>query len=186
MNTEQAHIDFKNKECLIHIVKRCQDGDTGAMEAVYKGYKSSLFNLAYRFSRDHSAAEDLLQEIFIKVFTKIKKLRSPENLKSWMYRIAINTCINFTRKKRGSKEVPLDQVENGYGHEDANPHVRKDLEAAVCLLPPKQRSIFLLHDAQGFTHSEIADIMKLHQGTVKSQLFKARMKLRKHLGEQTQ
>ena len=77
-------------------------------------------------------------------------------------------------------------MEEVYGHEDDSPLVRKYLERAVYLLPPKQRSVFLLHDVQGFTHSEIADIMKLSDGTIKSQLFKARMKLRENLGEQTQ
>jgi len=186
MNKEQAHIDFKNKEFLFDLVKRCQDGDTEAMETVYKNYKSSLFNLAYRFSRNHSSAEDLLQEIFIKVFSQIKQLRAPEDLKSWMYRIATNTCISFTRKKRVTKEVCLDDIEELYGHEDDSPLVMKYLEQAVHLLPAKQKSIFLLHDVQGFTHGEIAGIMKLREGTIKSQLFKARMKLRETLGEQTQ
>ena len=184
MNTNQAHIDFKNKKFLFDVVKRCQDGDTKAMEAVYKGYKSSLFNLAYRFTHNHTSAEDLLQEIYIKIFSQIKKLRSPENFKSWMYRIAINTCISFTRKKRVTKEVFLNNIEEMYGHEDDNSFARKYLEQAICFLPPKQKSIFLLHDVQGFTHAEIAGIMKLREGTIKSQLFKARMKLREYLGEQ--
>lgn len=178
-------MNFSNKEFLIDVVRRCQDGDTKAMEIVYRGYKSSLFNLARRFSRDSSSAEDLLQEIFIKVFTKIRKLRSPEDFKSWMYRIAINTCISFTRKKGVSKEVFLDHMAQAYEHEDDSLLVRKYLERAVYHLPPKQKSVFLLHDVQGFTHAEIAGIMKLSEGTIKSQLFKARMKLRKYLGEQT-
>lgn len=186
MNTEQAHSDLMDEECLVDLVTRCQDGDREAMEIIYKGYKSSLFNLAYRFSRNYSSAEDLLQEIFIKAFSKISNLRSPEKLKCWMYRIAVNTCINFSRKKGARNEIPFDHMEDVCGHEEDNPHVRNDLERAVCLLPPKQKSIFLLHDVQGFTHSEIAGIMKVRQGTIKSQLFKARMKLRQYLGEQTQ
>lgn len=185
MNKDQAHIDFSDKEFLLDVVRRCQHGDTKAMETVYRGYSSSLFNLAYRFSRDRGSAEDLLQEIFIKVFSKIKKLRSPGDFKSWMYRIAINTCISFTRKKGASKEVPLNHLEEVYGHEDDSPLVRKYLERAVYRLPPKQKSVFLLHDVQGFTHGEIAGIMKTREGTIKSQLFKARMKLREYLGEQT-
>ena len=184
MNKDPAHIDFGNKEFLIDVVRRCQNGDTKAMETVYRGYKSSLFSLAYRFGRDNGSAEDLLQEIFIKVFSKIKKLRSPEDFKSWIYRIAINTCISFTRKKGVSKEVSLNHVEEVYGHEDDSLLVRKDLERAVYRLPPKQKSVFLLHDVQGFTHAEIAGIMKSSEGTIKSQLFKARMKLRGYLGEQ--
>jgi len=185
MTKDQAHIDFSNKESLIDVIRRCQDGDTKAMETVYRGYKSSLFNLAYRFSHDNGSAEDLLQEIFIKVFSMIKKLRSPEDFKSWMYRIAINTCISFTRKKGVSKEVSLNHLEEVYSHEGDSLLVRKYLERAVYHLPPKQKSVFLLHDVQGFTHAEIAGIMKSSEGTIKSQLFKARMKLREYLGGQT-
>ena len=183
MNTNRAHINFQNKKFLFDVVKRCQDGDTKAMEAVYNGYKSSLFNLAYRFSRNHTLAEDLLQDIFIKIFSQIKKLRSTDNFQSWMYRIAINTCISFTRKKGFTKEVPLNDIEEMCSHEDDNSFVRKYLEQAIYLLPPKQKAIFLLHDVQGFTHAEIAGMMKLREGTIKSQLFKARMKLREYLGE---
>jgi RNA polymerase sigma-70 factor (ECF subfamily) len=71
-----------------------------------------------------------------------------------------------------------------YGHENDDLLVRKYLERAVFRLPPKQKSIFILHDVQGFTHAEIALIMKSREGTIKSQLFKARMKLREYLGEQ--
>jgi RNA polymerase sigma-70 factor (ECF subfamily) len=102
-----------------------------------------------------------------------------------MYRIATNTCISFTRKKSATREVPLNDIEEVYGYEDESSLVRKYLERAVHLLPPKQKSIFLLHDVQGFTHAEIAGIMHLREGTIKSQLFKARMKLRESLGGQT-
>ena len=75
-HTASSHIDFENKEFLLDVVNRCQDGDTKAMETVYTHYKSSLFNLAYRYSKNQASAEDLLQEIFIKIFTQIEKLRS--------------------------------------------------------------------------------------------------------------
>jgi len=183
INTDSSHIDFENKEFLFDVVNRCQDGDTKAMETVYTHYKSSLFNLAYRFSRNHASAEDLLQEIFIKIFTQINKLRSPEALKSWLYRIAVNTCISHTRKKAQTKEVSIDDISEINDPKDDPSFMEKNLERAVTFLPPKQKAIFLLHDVQGFTHDEIADIMKLTEGTSKSQLFKARMKLRELLTE---
>lgn len=183
ISTASSHIDFQNKEFLLDVVNRCQDGDIKAMETVYTHYKSSLFNLAYRFSKNHASAEDLLQEIFIKIFTQIKKLRSPEALKSWLYRIAVNTCISHTRERAKTKEVSIDDINEMDEPKDNPSFLGKRLERTVTFLPPKQKAIFLLHDVQGFTHEEIASIMKLTKGTSKSQLFKARMKLRELLTE---
>ena len=89
--------------------------------------------------------------------------------------------MSFVRKKGKAKEVSLDEIDNARHPEyDENP-VKRDLEYAIQILPPKQKSVFLLHDVQGYTHIEIAEIMKLTEGTSKSQLFKARMKIRNHL-----
>jgi len=176
-----AHIDFKNKDSLLEVVKRCQDGDAKAMEMVYINYKSSLFNLAYRFARNYSSSKDLLQDIFINIFSNIDRLRAPEAFNSWLYRIAINTCISFVRQKGKAKEVPLDEIQNIDYSEEVDHPMRQHLERAIRILPLKQRTVFLLHDVQGFTHTEIAQITKFSEGTSKSQLFKARMKLKDYL-----
>ena len=123
--------DFKNKDFLLDIVKKCQDGDTAAMENVYVAYKSPLLSLTYRFTGDTSQAEDLLQDIFIKIFTNIKKLRSPEALNSWLYRIAVNVCMSFARKKGKTKEVSLDEIENTNHSEDDDSLIRQQIEQAL-------------------------------------------------------
>lgn len=174
-------IDLDDKNSLLDIVKRCQNGDTRAMEMVYKGYKSPFFNLAYRFAGDYSSSNDLLQDIFINIFTHIDELRAPEAFSAWMYRIAINTCKTFARKKRKAKEVSLDEIENTHYTKEADHPMRQHLEQAIEKLPLKQKTVFLLHDVQGFTHTEIARIAKLSEGTSKSQLFKARMKIKDSL-----
>ena len=175
--------DFKDKDSIIDLVNRCQDGDTDAMEKLYVAYKSSLLNLAYRFTGDSSLAEDLFQDIFIKIFINIKKLRSPGAFNSWLYRIAVNTCMSYARKKVRTKEVPLkeEEIENPGNSENSGSQVRQQLAQAVKVLPPRQKAVFLLHDVEGFTHSEIAGIMRSSEGTAKSQLFKARMKIRNFL-----
>ncbi len=173
--------DFKNRDFLLETVKKCQNGDTVAMENVYVAYKSSIFGLTCRFIGDPSLAEDLLQDIFIKVFTNIKSLKSPDAFNSWLYRIAVNTCMSFGRKKGRTKEVPLREVEDAGHTEDSENHVRQQLEQAINMLPPKQKIVFQLHDVQGFTNAEIAKIMRSTEGTAKSQLFKARMKIRNFL-----
>ena len=177
--------DFKNKDFLLDVVKRCQDGDTKAMERVYLGYKSPLFNLAYRYAKDYSSAKDLLQDIFINIFTHIESLRAPEAFNSWLYRIAINTCISFVRQNRKVNEVSLDEIENTHYSEEVDHPMRQQLEQAVKILPLKQKTVFLLHDVQGFTHTEIAQMTQFSEGTSKSQLFKARMKIREYLRSTT-
>ena len=173
--------DFNNRDFLLETVKQCQNGDTGAMENVYVAYKSSIFNLTCRFTGDPSLAEDLLQDIFIKVFTNIGSLKSPDAFNSWLYRIAVNTCMSFGRKKGKTKEVPLREIEDAGPSYDSENHVRQQLEQAINMLPPKQKIVFQLHDVQGFTNAEIAKIMRSTEGTAKSQLFKARMKIRNFL-----
>lgn len=173
--------DLKNKDILFDTVRQCQNGDTAAMEHIYNAYKSSLLNLAYRFTRDFSLSEDLLQDIFLKIFTNINKLRSPEAFNSWLYRIAVNTCMSFARKKVKIKEVSLVEIGDVGNPENDDNQVRLQLESAMDILPPKQKIVFHLHDVQGFKNTEIANIMRCTEGTVKSQLFKARMKIRKFL-----
>ena len=169
------------KESFFEVIRRCQNGDTKAMEEIYSVYKSSLFNLTYRYARDLSSAEDLLQDIFIKIFTCIRKLRSQEAFNAWVYRTAINACISATRKSGRRRHIPLNETDKPDEGEADSLHIRLDMEKAVSILPPKQKAVFLLHDVQGFTHEEIARVMKWSEGTSKSQLFKARMKIKGHL-----
>lgn len=110
-----GYSDFKNKEVLFDTVESCQNGDTEAMGNLYNAYKSPPLKLAYRFTKDFSLAEDVIQDIFTNIFTDIKKLKSPEALNGWLYRIAVNTCMSFARKRRKTKEVSLEEVGN-MGH----------------------------------------------------------------------
>ncbi len=178
---KEEPVDYQGTEerkSVCDLVKSCQNGDTEAMECIYNSYKASLLNLAYRFTGDHFLAEDLLQDIFIKIFLNIKKLKAPEAFKSWIYRIAFNTCMNSAKKKVRRKEVSMEEVKDtGYSETGRN-YARQQLEQAIKILPIKQKVVFQLHDVEGFTHNEIAEIMKSSEGTAKSQLFKARMKIR--------
>ncbi|MBN1831389.1 MAG: RNA polymerase sigma factor [Deltaproteobacteria bacterium] len=183
--TEKAGVKAFNglnrKKSLFDVIRRCQDGDTKAMEEIFSDYKSPLFNLTYRYTKDLSSAEDLLQDIFIKIFTRIRKLRSPEAFNAWVYRTAINACISSIRRSGMGKHIPLDEIDKPRKAEADNTHIKLDMEKAVNILPPKQKAVFLLHDVQGFTDGEIAQVMKWSESTSKSQLFRARMKIRKYL-----
>jgi RNA polymerase sigma-70 factor, ECF subfamily len=171
---------------LAKLIERSQRGDTLAMEAIYLRYKTALFNLAYRYTYDGAEAEDLLQEIFIKIFTHIGDVNRVETFTAWIYRIALNHCYSHlrVRKASGGPAVPLDDVE-GFIHsgrnEEAGGDLKRHLDDAIARLPRGLKEVFLLHDVEGFKHHEIARVLKLSVGTSKSQLFKARLRLREIL-----
>ena len=169
------------------LIRLAQGGDTGAMEAIYNRLKTPLFNLAFRYTYNRAAAEDLLQEIFLKVFSHLEDVQNMDTFVAWAYRIALNTCFSYLRQKKIElqKTVSLTDVEStvqdiGRGVSPEN-DIRKPLDKAIETLPHRLREIFLLHDVQGFKHEEIARMLGLSVGTSKSQLFKARLKLRNYL-----
>jgi len=177
---------FSGEAPLDELIARGKAGDGAAFEALYRRYKSALFNLAYRYTSNRSTAEDLIQEIFIKVFTHLDDVQQTATFTAWVFRIALNTCYSHLRGKRVEieKSVPMADVE-GTRHEarvEAEENdLRKPLDEAIAGLAPRLREVFLLHDVQGFKHEEIARILGLSVGTSKSQLFKARLRIREVL-----
>jgi len=170
-------------------VRRSREGDSQAMELLYGRFKSSFFGLAYRYTYNATAAEDILQDVFIKIFTHIHELDSDEAFVGWAYRIAVNTCLSYLRSHKHivGKTVPFDMVEGmarDLGAPDHEGMFDRTLEEALQDLSMKLRSVFVLHDIQGFKHEEVAQILGCSVGTSKSQLFKARMKIRQRLQKQ--
>jgi RNA polymerase sigma-70 factor (ECF subfamily) len=168
------------------LIQQCRDGDSQAMEILYEHFKTSLFSLALRYTYNYAAAEDVIQDVFVKVFTNLHTLDDDKAFVGWMYRIAVNTCLSYLRshKKLRQKTIPLEDVRSVVA--DAEPSATqkaesKIIEQTIQKLPPRLKSVFLLHDVQGFKHQEIAHILGCSVGTSKSQLFKARKKIRKLL-----
>lgn len=185
-DTSQAKSSFEQPSFLKELIRRSRAGDTQAMGSIYEHFKSPLFGLAYRYTNNASAAEDLIQDIFLKVFTNLHSLDNDEAFVGWLYRIAVNTCLSYIRsnKRVFQKEVPLGEVEgilNGGVQGRPEDMLSKSIAEALQTLSPKLKSVFMLHDVQGFKHEEVARIMDCSVGTSKSQLFKARMKIRYHL-----
>jgi RNA polymerase sigma-70 factor (ECF subfamily) len=173
---------------LSSLISRSRQGDEGAMEEIYDRYKRPLFNLAYRYTFDRVAAEDLLQDIFIKIFTHMKDVQKDETFVAWMYRIAINTCYSFLRRRRSrsGQTIALSEVEGKKEeavYDDHEDSLAAPLDQALQELPERLRAVFLLHDVQGYKHGEIARMLGVSVGTSKSQLFKARMRIREWLKE---
>jgi RNA polymerase sigma-70 factor (ECF subfamily) len=172
------------------LIRRGREGDDQALEAIYKQFNRPLFNLVYRYTYNSEVAEDLLQDIFIKVFSHLHDIRNEETFVGWIYRIAINTCYSYLRRKKSrlQRTIPLNEVEGrieGKTNESGDEVMKKSLDDAIQNLPDKMKSIFLLHDVQGFKHKEIARMVGCSMGTSKSQLFKARMKIREQLKNKT-
>jgi len=178
--------DFEDTEHLKNLVRRSREGDSQSMGLLYEQFKGRMFSLAYRYTYNAASAEDLLQDIFIRVFTHLETLDKDEAFTGWMYRIAINTCLSYLRsnKKNIQQAVSLSSIEYTVGEDTQNvteKMLEKPLDEAIQSLSTKLKSVFLLHDVQGFKHKEIAQILGCSDGTSKSQLFKARMKIRKKL-----
>lgn len=178
--------DDRDNILLKGLIKRCQEGDAEALEAMYEKYKRPFFSLIYRHTNNLEASEDLLQDSFLKIFKNLQYVKSEETFNGWVYRIVINTCYSYLRSKKTQvqKTIPLDLVERTIEAKDQNTQesvIRKPLDEAIKSLPKKLKSVFLLHDVQGFKHHEVARILGCSIGTSKSQLFKARKKLREYL-----
>lgn len=171
------------------IIQRCKDGDLHAFEEVFHRYGGKLFGLCLRMCGNRSDAEDLLQEIFVLLLNKIRAFRGESRFSTWLYRVAVNACISHLRRQR-TVQVPLDEQNaefpaRGGDAPDAAVH-RAALVRAIGSLPEGYRAAVILHDIQGFSHDEIAEILGISAGASKSQLFKARRRMREMITGQAQ
>ena len=166
----------------------CVAGDPQAFEVLYNMHKRRVYSLCLRMVRDPAEAEDLSQEAFMQLFRKIGTFRGDSAFSTWMHRLTVNIILMRIRKK-GLDQVPLDQDRDDgqdlppkeYGTEDIDLLGLVDritLEKAIAALPKGYRTVFVLHDIEGYEHNEIARMMGYSVGNSKSQLFKARLKLR--------
>lgn len=171
----------------LQLAGRIQAGDGAAFEALYRQHATRLYNLASRMSGADSDADDLLQDIFLLAYRKVGSYRGESSLGTWLYRLAMNYCLDVLR----NRQTRMSQVTDSMDEPDAAPVAqapalsavsRIDLERAIEALPPACRAAFLLHDVEGFGHQEVADILGVSEGTSKSQVHKARLRIRGYLG----
>ena len=173
------------------LIARAQQGDEGAFAALFEAHKRRVYSLCLRMTGNTAEAEDLTQEVFLQLFRKISTFRGESAFSTWLHRLAINVVLMHVRKK-GLQQVSLDEVDTSqdepvkrdYGDEDRRlmgSIDRISLSRAIAELPPGYRTVFVLHDIEGYEHNEIAEIMNCSVGNSKSQLHKARMKLREGL-----
>lgn len=174
------------------LVKRAQEGDSNAFGALFEAHRSRIYSVCLRMTSNAAEAEDLTQDAFLQAFRKIGKFRGDSAFSTWLHRIAVNTVLMHFRKNSLS-QVSLDEpfsdsegskIRREYGTRDkglAGCVDRVALARAMKDLPPGYRTIFLLHEVEGYEHQEIAEMLSCSVGNSKSQLYKAKLRFRELL-----
>jgi RNA polymerase sigma-70 factor (ECF subfamily) len=157
-----------------------------AFEELYQQHAGRLYNLAYRMAGTANDAEDLLQDIFLLAYRKLGSFRGESSLGTWLYRLAMNHCLDVLRSRQARMGQSTDSLDDDAAMTPAakgsiGAVSRIDLERAIDKLPPACRAAFLLHDVEGFGHSEVGAILGISEGTSKSQVHKARLRIRAFL-----
>ncbi len=174
------------------LIRRAKKGDVSAFEELIAGYEKKVYNTVYRFFNNSEDAMDITQEIFIKVFTSLRGFKENSSFSTWLYRIAVNTCIDFLRKKKDETLPINDEMVAGNDTTHSSftqlpeefvekQELKQALMKAINSLPEEQRICVILRDIQGFSYTEISEILMCSLGTVKSRLSRGRRALRQIL-----
>lgn len=180
---------FDVKQAADHaLAQRAAGGDMQSFAELFERHNRRVYSLCLRMTQNVSEAEDLAQEVFVQLFRKIGSFRGESAFTTWLHRLTVNQVLMHFRKKKVRDEKTTedgetpDQVVIGTDNPNRMPVVdRIALDNAIAQLPPGYRAIFILHDVEGYEHEEIARMRGCSVGTSKSQLHKARLKLRRLL-----
>ena len=175
------------------VVRLAQHGDAAAFERIYRLHRRKVYNLCLRMTGDRTEAEDLTQDVFLQLLRKIDTFRGESAFSTWLHRMSVNIVLMRFRKKPKA-ETPLDTIINPEEEshtlpkEFGQPDLRLNgvidritVQAAINDLPPGYKVMFILHDIEGYNHDEIAEMFGCSVGNSKSQVHKARMRLRERL-----
>ncbi|NUS97562.1 MAG: RNA polymerase sigma factor [Gemmatimonadaceae bacterium] len=163
------------------LIARARAGDPAAERALYDAHVDRVYRIAFRFAGTDELARDFTQDAFIRAFSRLNDFRGESQFSTWLHSIAVSVILNGMRKvkKLREREAPLDDaVMVGSSRREAEPDLKARLAAAIDALPEGYRTVFLLHDAEGYTHEEIGQVLGVQPGTSKAQLSRARAKLR--------
>jgi RNA polymerase sigma-70 factor, ECF subfamily len=184
------------------LIARCQRADMTAFNAIVSRYKSKIYNYVYRMTGSVEDAEDLTQEVFVRMYTGLSSFRAEASLSTWLFRIAGNLVIDKYRRSKNEKGMvsSLDASYGNSGDGEAEFETREvpdysqmpekllvqkelgaQIERALLKLPEKLRSAIILYDIENLSYEEISQMEKVPLGTIKSRIFNARVALRQHL-----
>ncbi|HYV97994.1 MAG TPA: sigma-70 family RNA polymerase sigma factor [Gemmatimonadaceae bacterium] len=161
-------------------------GDRRAFERLYRTHVDRVYSICVRMVNDRGRAEELTQDVFVRAWEKLSQFRGESAFGTWLHRLAVNFVLNERKAERRRQDrltdvEDLDDVSEGKAQRDWSPAIAVDLEAAIQLLPPGAKQVFILHDVEGFTHEEIGQMLGVTSGGTKAQLHRARLLLRKAL-----
>ncbi|NNK82890.1 MAG: RNA polymerase sigma factor [Flavobacteriaceae bacterium] len=163
---------------LKQLIQKCQKNDTKAQSELYKLYSSKLFAICLKYSRNHAEAQDNLHDAFMSIFNKIHQFKHRGSFEGWLKRIVINTALQRYRKK-GVLEIVNEELIEDVNVVIENDEVNIDfLLKCIQELPDRYRLVFNLYVLDGYSHKEVAEMLKITTGTTKSNLARARMILR--------
>jgi RNA polymerase sigma-70 factor (ECF subfamily) len=180
------------------LVRRARQGDLEAYDDLVKRYQERIYATIYHMTSNHEDANDLAQESFIKAFQALKSFKGGSTFYTWLYRIAVNKTINFLKQRKNRSHMSLDDLDFHAEHDpdlvalisDKTPRraaglseLQEKLNAALMKLSEPHRLVVVLHDVQGRSHDEIAEVMECNIGTVRSRLFYARQQLQGYLAD---
>src|SRR6266545_6327241 len=168
------------------LIARVIAGDSRAQRELYDSHVDRVYRLAYRLAGEDELARDFTQLTFIRAFERIAEFRHDSSLATWLHAIGVSVALNGLRtvKKLRARHVPIEEA-HGLGTigRAAEPDLKSRLNAAIDALSEKYRTVFLMHDVEGFTHDEIVAALGIPAGTSKTRLFQGRAKLREALSD---
>jgi RNA polymerase sigma-70 factor (ECF subfamily) len=180
------------------LVDRTKAGDARAFDELVVRFSPRLYGLIYNMTASHEDTNDLLQEVFAKAYRSIRGFQGKSSFYTWMHTISVNMTINFLKKRNRRKTMSLDDVDNGIlndpdfiaatsngdpSHSANLVELQKKLNESMMKLSHEHRAVVTMFDIQGMPHADIAKILKISEGTVRSRLFYAHKQLQNHLQE---
>ena len=197
-SVERTETEAPAPEQESELVRRARKGDLEAYDDLVKRYQERIYATIYHMTSNHEDANDLAQESFIKAFQALKSFKGGSTFYTWIYRIAVNKTINFLKQRKNRTHMSLNDIDFNAEHDtdlialisDNTPRraaglteLQKKLNEALLKLSEPHRLVVVLHDVQGQSHEEIAEVMNCNIGTVRSRLFYARQQMQAELAD---
>ncbi len=169
------------------LIARSVGGDLEAYNQLVGVYQDRVYQVAYRVTGNHEDAWDAAQEAFVHAFRSLARFRGAAAFSTWLHRVTVNAALDLVRRRPPQPSVPLETVVMSGGHEPADAAARADVQRrihrAIAALPVDQRVVVVLRDLQGLAYEEIASVLRLPMGTVRSRLSRGRETLRRQLAD---
>ncbi len=164
----------------LELIEQAKRGDGGAVRALYQRHARRVYAVVRRLAGDDTLAEDWAQDAWLRAIRALPTFRGDSAFTTWLHRIAVNSALHGrrSRERRSGREAPLEEQTASVRPQGENAVLRLKLERAMEKLPEGMRRVLVLHDVEGYTHEEIAEMLGVNPGTCKSQLFKARARMR--------